>query len=95
MRLLLLSNSMREGMGYLEHARQPLTDFLVGKVERLLLEEGMKIAKELYLGLLVDRAAGCPVFLLPYGYNEGRDVREFDADAIIASVDEALELIEG
>ena len=27
---------MREGMGYLEHARQPLTDFLVGKVERLL-----------------------------------------------------------
>ena len=36
MRLLLLSNSMREGMGYLEHARQPLTDFLVGKVERLL-----------------------------------------------------------
>ncbi len=36
MRLLLLSNSMREGMGYLEHARQPLTDFLAGHVDRLL-----------------------------------------------------------
>ena len=44
---------------------------------------------------LSARAAGCPVFLLPYGYNEGRDVREFDADAHIGSVDEALELIEG
>ena len=44
---------------------------------------------------LSARAAGCPVFLLPYGYNEGRDVREFDADAIIGSVDEALELIGG
>lgn len=36
MRLLLLSNSMREGMGYLEHARQPLSDFLSGQVDRLL-----------------------------------------------------------
>lgn len=27
---------MREGMGYLEHARQPLTDFLAGHVDRLL-----------------------------------------------------------
>ena len=34
------------------------------KVERLLVEEGVKIAKELYLGLLVDRAAGCPVLML-------------------------------
>ena len=44
---------------------------------------------------LSARAAGCPVFLLPYGYNEGRDVREFDADAHIDTVNEALELIEG
>ena len=36
MRLLLLSNSAREGMGYLEHARQPLANFLCGRVERLL-----------------------------------------------------------
>jgi len=35
------------------------------------------------------RAAGCHVFLLPYGYNEGRDVRELDCDAIVSSVESA------
>ena len=29
------------------------------------------------------RAAGCPVFCVPYGYNEGQDVRELDVDAIV------------
>ena len=32
------------------------------------------------------RAAGCHVFCVPYGYNEGRDVRELDCDAIVTSV---------
>ena len=40
------------------------------------------------------RAAGCPVFCVPYGYNEGRDVRELDADAIVASLEEAARLIQ-
>ncbi|MCX7175507.1 MAG: phosphoglycolate phosphatase, partial [Proteobacteria bacterium] len=35
------------------------------------------------------RAAGCPVFFVPYGYNEGRDVRNLDCDAIVASIDDA------
>ena len=39
------------------------------------------------------RAAGCPVFCVPYGYNEGRDVRELDVDAIVASLVEATRLI--
>ncbi len=39
------------------------------------------------------RAAGCPVFLLPYGYNEGRDVRELKADAIVPSFESILERI--
>ena len=39
------------------------------------------------------RAAGCPVFCVPYGYNEGRDVRELDVDAIVTSLDEAAGLI--
>jgi phosphoglycolate phosphatase len=39
------------------------------------------------------RAAGCPVFCVPYGYNEGRDVRELDVDAIVASLFEATRLI--
>jgi phosphoglycolate phosphatase len=40
------------------------------------------------------RAAGCPVFCVPYGYNEGRDVRHLDVDAIVASLFEASQLIE-
>ncbi|WP_246590997.1 phosphoglycolate phosphatase [Georgfuchsia toluolica] len=39
------------------------------------------------------RAAGCPVFLLPYGYNEGGDVRKLDCDAIVESLDHAADLI--
>jgi phosphoglycolate phosphatase len=39
------------------------------------------------------RAAGCPVFCVDYGYNEGRDVRELDIDAIVASLLDATRLI--
>ncbi len=35
------------------------------------------------------RAATCPVFCVPYGYNRGRDVRELDVDAIVPSLLEA------
>jgi len=40
------------------------------------------------------RAAGCPVFCVTYGYNEGRDVRTLDVDAIVASLFEATRLIQ-
>ena len=40
------------------------------------------------------RAAGCPVFCVTYGYNEGRDVRELDVDAIVTSLIEATRLIQ-
>lgn len=40
------------------------------------------------------RAAGCPVFCVTYGYNEGRDVRELDVDAIVPSLIEAKRLIQ-
>jgi phosphoglycolate phosphatase len=39
------------------------------------------------------RAAGCPVFCVDYGYNEGHDVRELDVDAIVGSLVEAADLI--
>lgn len=35
------------------------------------------------------RAAGCPVFIVPYGYNEGEDVQGIDCDAIVTSLAEA------
>jgi phosphoglycolate phosphatase len=42
---------------------------------------------------LAARAAGCPVFCVPYGYNEGHDVRELDVDAIVETLVEAAKLI--
>jgi phosphoglycolate phosphatase len=39
------------------------------------------------------RAAGCHIFCVPYGYNEGRDVRELDCDAVVPSVLDAARLI--
>ena len=55
--------------------------------------------KALFIGdsvndLKAARAAHCPIFLLPYGYNEGRDVNTLDADAIIPTVLDALPLIQ-
>lgn len=39
------------------------------------------------------RAAGCPVFCVPYGYNEGVAVDSADCDALISSLTEACGLI--
>lgn len=43
---------------------------------------------------IAARAAGMPVLAVPYGYNEGVDVRALDVDAIVASLLEAAHLIE-
>jgi phosphoglycolate phosphatase len=40
------------------------------------------------------RAAGCPVFCVTYGYNEGHDVRDLDTDALVDSLLDAAALIE-
>lgn len=39
------------------------------------------------------RSAGCPVFAVTYGYNEGHDVRTLDVDAIVPSLVDAAALI--
>ncbi|HZV53313.1 MAG TPA: phosphoglycolate phosphatase [Rhodocyclaceae bacterium] len=39
------------------------------------------------------KSAGCKVFLVPYGYNEGQDVRGLDCDAIVASIEDAASRI--
>ncbi|MEK7785397.1 MAG: phosphoglycolate phosphatase [Chloroflexota bacterium] len=39
------------------------------------------------------RAAGCPVFCVPYGYNHGEPVETLDLDAVIADLPAALPLI--
>jgi len=42
---------------------------------------------------LAARAAGCPVFCVPYGYNHGEPVDGLDLDAVIADLPAALKLI--
>ena len=42
---------------------------------------------------LAARAAGCPVFCVPYGYNHGEPVEALDLDAVIANLSAALPLI--
>ncbi|MDR2613931.1 MAG: phosphoglycolate phosphatase [Candidatus Accumulibacter sp.] len=59
---------------------------------------GVSPADALFIGdsvndFLAARAACCRVFLLPYGYNEGRDVQELDGDAIVPSIVSAAERI--
>jgi phosphoglycolate phosphatase len=39
------------------------------------------------------RAAGMPVVCVPYGYNHGRDIREFEPDAVIHGLHELLPLL--
>ena len=41
---------------------------------------------------LAARAAGCPVFCVPYGYNHGEPVDRLDLDAVIANLSAALPL---
>ena len=41
------------------------------------------------------RAAGMPVYLVPYGYNEGRSVHAADVDGIVSSLSELPSLIQG
>lgn len=41
------------------------------------------------------RAAGMPVYLVPYGYNEGRSVYSADVDGIVSSLSELPSLIQG
>jgi len=42
---------------------------------------------------LAARAAGCPVFCVPYGYNHGEPAETLDSDAVIADLSAALPLI--
>ncbi len=42
---------------------------------------------------LSARAAGCPVFCVPYGYRGEAGVQDLDCDAIVPTLSDALELI--
>jgi phosphoglycolate phosphatase len=42
---------------------------------------------------LAARAAGCPIFCVPYGYNHGKPVDGLNLDAVIPDLPAALKLI--
>lgn len=56
---------------------------------------GVKIDEVVMIGdsmhdAAAARAAGCPVFIVPYGYNEGQELRGLDCDAFIDDFPSAL-----
>lgn len=59
---------------------------------------GVAPARMLMIGDSVNdvqaaRAAGCPVFCVPYGYNEGQTVQHLDVDAIVNALTDCISLI--
>ena len=71
-------------------ARKPAGDMLIAACERM----GTVPHDTLMLGdsetdVRAARAAGCRVWCMPYGYNEGRDPSTLDCDRIVATIEEA------
>lgn len=60
-------------------------------------ELGADVADNLHIGdskhdIETARNAGCAVYCVPYGYNEGEPVRAADCDALVADLQVALRL---
>jgi succinyl-CoA synthetase beta subunit len=62
-------------------------------VKRVLIEEGLDIKRELYLGLLVDRASGLPVFMASAA--GGMDIEEVAKENPEAILREAIQPVVG
>ena len=76
--------------------RKPHADMLLAACERM----GAPPVLSLMLGdsdndVVAARAAGCPVWCVPYGYNEGRGPETLACDRLVATIDEAARLITG
>jgi phosphoglycolate phosphatase len=74
--------------------RKPHGDMLVAACRAM----GEEPASALMIGdsdndVLAARAAGCPVWCVPYGYNEGRSVATLACDRMVATVEEAARIL--
>lgn len=74
--------------------RKPAADMLLAACKKL----GVRPAETIMLGdsdndVLAARAAGCTAWCVPYGYREGRPVEELKCDRIVATIDEAAQLL--
>jgi phosphoglycolate phosphatase len=70
--------------------RKPAADMLLAACERM----GSRPGETLMLGdsdndVVAARAAGCPVWCVPYGYNEGRGPETLACDRLVDTVEEA------
>lgn len=75
--------------------RKPHGDMLAAACERM----GTTRTETLMLGdsandIAAARAAGCRVWCVPYGYNEGRPPESLDCDRIVPTIEAAAKLIE-
>ena len=74
--------------------RKPAGDMLLAACERM----GTSPGQSLMLGdsdndVAAARAAGCPVWCVPYGYNEGRGPETLSCDRLVQTIEEAARLI--
>ena len=74
--------------------RKPAPDMLLAACRRM----GTEPAATLMLGdsdndVAAARAAGCPVWCVPYGYNEGRPAESLACDRLVADIGEAARLV--
>jgi phosphoglycolate phosphatase len=74
--------------------RKPAGDMLAAACGAM----GSAPAETLMIGdsdndVLAARAAGCPVWCVPYGYNEGRGPETLECDRLVATIDEAARLL--
>ena len=74
--------------------RKPHGDMLLAACVKM----GSEPMHSLMLGdsdndVLAARAAGCPVWCVPYGYNEGRGPEALACDRLVATIDEAAALL--
>jgi phosphoglycolate phosphatase len=70
------------------HAKKPAPDMLVAAAQAL----GVPVVAALMVGdsdndTVAARAAGCPVWCVRHGYNEGRTPEALDCDRLLAGVD--------
>ena len=74
--------------------RKPHGDMLLEACERM----GSRPGETLMLGdsdndVMAARAAGCPVWCVPYGYNEGRGPETLACDRLVDTIEAAARLI--
>jgi phosphoglycolate phosphatase len=74
--------------------RKPEADMLLAACARM----GSQPPQSLMIGdsdndVIAARSAGCPVWCVPYGYNEGRGPETLACDRLVETVDEAARLI--